>query len=265
MAKLKFTSCQAPIAEPAFRAVVTYLADRLPCAVEYLGDLPWQDRMQGFDAGEIQVCWLCGLQYVWRVDVPSPPLELLAAPVMADARYGDRPVYFSDVLVRSDSRFHTFADLRGATFAYNEPTSHSGCNVMRYHLANLGERTGFFGRVIESGSHQASLQLLLAGSIDAAAVDTTVFQLASAQDPQLLHDLRSVASLGPSSMPPWVIRHETSPALRSRLRTLLTTMHADPAGQAALHQGPWSRFAAVTDIDYDPIRQMDQLAGLVNW
>jgi phosphonate transport system substrate-binding protein len=262
---LRFTSCQAPIAESAFRSVVTYLADRLPCAVEYLGDIPWQERMQGLDAGAIQVCWLCGLQYVWRVDVPAPPLELLAAPVMAAARYQDRPVYFSDVLVAHTSPVQSFVDLRGATFAYNEPTSHSGCNVMRYHLASLGEMAGFFGRVVESGAHQASLQLLRDGVIAAAAVDTTVFQLACTQEPHLAHDLRVVATLGPSPMPPWVIHKNTPLALRTLLRTLLTTMHTDPAGLPVLQHTPWARFAPVTDPDYDPIRHMDQLAAQVRW
>jgi ABC-type nitrate/sulfonate/bicarbonate transport system substrate-binding protein len=60
-----------------------------------------------------------------------PKLTLLAAPLPAGARYGGKPIYFSDVVVRRDSPYQTFADLRGVTWGYNEPGSQSGYNVVR--------------------------------------------------------------------------------------------------------------------------------------
>ena len=84
----------------------------------------------------------------------------------------------SDVIVRADSPFLSFADLRGAVWAYNEPRSHSGYNVVRYHLAAKGMPAAYFGRVVESGSHHNSLQMILQRSIDAAAIDSTVLEAA---------------------------------------------------------------------------------------
>ncbi len=66
-------------------------------------------------------------------------IDLLAAPVMAAERYQGQPVYYSDIVVHHASRFQTFADLRNATWAYNEPHSHSGYHVVRFHLAQTGE------------------------------------------------------------------------------------------------------------------------------
>jgi phosphonate transport system substrate-binding protein len=31
-------------------------------------DIRWQERLRRFDAGRIQVAWMCGLPYVWRAD-----------------------------------------------------------------------------------------------------------------------------------------------------------------------------------------------------
>ena len=90
---------------------------------------------------------------------------------MAGPRYGARPVYFTDVIVRHDHPARAFADLRGATWSFNNPGSHSGYNVVRHHLLELGETRGFFGRVVCGGSHQGSIQLVLDGEIDAAGVD----------------------------------------------------------------------------------------------
>lgn len=72
--------------------------------------MPWQERERQLYAGEIHAAWICGLPYVLRADVADWPLELLAAPVIADARYGDRPIYFSDIVVHRDSLAFGFED-----------------------------------------------------------------------------------------------------------------------------------------------------------
>ena len=69
-------------------------------------------------------------------------------------RYGGRPIYFSDVIVHRDSPFRSFLDLRGHSWAYNEPLSHSGYGITRYHLLELGETGGFFSEVVEAGFHE---------------------------------------------------------------------------------------------------------------
>ena len=249
------TSCQAPIAEPFWTAVAAWLGRRLGRDILLLDALPWERRRAAFDAGEAQVCWLCGPPYVWRRD-GGEPIELLAAPVMAAARYRDRPVYYSDVIVRREDPHQHFMDLRGLTWAINERSSHSGYFVTRQHLASLGVRDGFFGRIVESGAHQRSLELLLSGQIDATAIDSTVLELALTQDPALAARIRQIDALGPSPMPPWVVRSELASRLRHDLRQALLSMHQDPAGRDALALGQVGRFAPVEDADYDPIRQM---------
>ena len=144
---LKFTSCQAPSADAFCGEVARFIGEQLGVRTEFVRELPWQDRERWFDHGEIDVCWMCGWPYALRADSPSAGLDLIAAPVMADPRYLDRPVYFSDVVVRADSRFTAFEDLRGAAWAYNEPMSHSGYNVVRHYMAERNIHGGFFGPV----------------------------------------------------------------------------------------------------------------------
>ena len=74
-------------------------------------------------------------------------MELLAVPVPAGSRYCGQPVYFSDVIVRERVPFEVLTELRGAVWAYNEPRSHSGYNVVRAYLSRLGEtRAAFLAR-----------------------------------------------------------------------------------------------------------------------
>jgi phosphonate transport system substrate-binding protein len=256
MTTLTFTSCQAPIADSMCQSITHYLAPRLNMPTAFMGDISWEVRDRLFDAGQIDIAWICGAPYVRKANRPDASLELLVAPVMAAARYQQRPIYFSDVVVHRASPFREFADLRGASWAYNEPGSHSGYHVVRYHLARLGESSGYFGRVIESGAHQTSLQYILDRQVDAAAIDSTVLELVCAQRPATCAQLRVIATFGPSPMPPWVIGRHVDPQLREQVRTLLLHMHEDPHGQAILARGQIARFAAVTDRTYDAIRHM---------
>src|SRR5262245_144382 len=159
---LRFSSCQAPIAEPFCAALASAIGAKLGIGSEFVGGISWQERDRLLDRGEIHVCWICGLPYVRKRDNGQQhAVELVAAPVGSHVRYGDQPIYYSDVLVHAESGLRTFAQLRGRTWAYNEPGSHSGHNITRYQLAVEGFGPTFFGRIVQSGSHQESLQLLL--------------------------------------------------------------------------------------------------------
>ena len=253
---LTLASCQAPIADAGVRATAAALGALLGERVILRDDLDWPERYAQLDAGAIDIGWICGTPYVRRADANRPTVRLLATPVPAAARYGGQPVYYSDVLVRNASAARSFADLRGARWAYNEPGSHSGYHVWRAHLATLGETTAYFGQIVQSGAHQRSVELILSGAVDAAAVDSTVLELLTRAAPALAQQLRSVATLGPSPGPPWVARAGMELDRLARLRRALLTLHTSPAGQAALDGWGTARFAAVRDEDYHSIRVM---------
>jgi phosphonate transport system substrate-binding protein len=253
---MNLVSLMAANADPLYRALSAWLARRIETAIEVIDDVPWQERERMLDRGEAQVGFICGLPYALKVDRPDPLVELLAAPVMRGARYQDRPVYFSDVVVRDDSAFRYFADLRGACWAYNESGSQSGYNLVRCHLARLGEPTGYFGRVVEAGAHQRSLRMVLDGVVDASAIDSIVLEQELRQHPELAPRLRIVETLGPSPIPPAVASTPLPAALRQALREALIGMHEDREGGKILAAAGIARFVPVVDADYDEIRRM---------
>jgi phosphonate transport system substrate-binding protein len=175
---------------------------------------------------------------------------------MRGKRYRNQPIYFSDVVVRSDSPFKELADLQGRSWAYNEPGSHSGYNVVRYHLALRGESSGFFGRAIQSGAHQTSLQMILKGEVDGSAIDSTVLELELEKDPAIRSQIRIIDTFGPSPIPVWVTSKITPLEIRKALLELLTGLDRDPSGGKLLRGARMRRFVPVSDRDYDPIREM---------
>jgi phosphonate transport system substrate-binding protein len=259
---LKFTSCQAPSADPLCEALVEFVGHSMGLPTEFVADRSWKERESAFDSGDIDVCWMCGWPYTERADT-SAAVDLIAAPVMADPRYLGLPVYFSDVVVRADSRFHAFADLRGGSWAYNEPKSHSGYNVVRWFLAEQNITGPFFGSAIESGSHADSIELILRGDVDAGAIDSTVLAAIGRIRPAATRSLRVIETIGPSPAPPWVMRSSLPPALRETLRRAFLTVHDSADGRAILQEAAVLRLGAVTDRDYDPSRAMAATAAAI--
>lgn len=260
---LRFTSCQAPNAEGHVSQIVSYLGKRLGVNIEYVDSLDWQSREAALYKGEIHAGWICGLPYVLEAERPSPSIELLAAPVMMGERYKEQPVYYSDVVVRADSEVSSFADLRGKTWAFNEPHSHSGYNLTRYMLAKKGLSGDFFSSPIAAGSHERALRLVLRGSIDASAIDSTVLETELRNHPDIASEIRVLESWGPSSIPPWVIHRSVDKKMVAALRHEILNMAANDEGRGILELGGMSKFVPVTDTDYQAIREMYKTAQRV--
>lgn len=263
MDSLTISTCMAPNMDFICRYLAAYLSKKISIPVVPKLDISWQERERLLDEGQINLCWICGLPYVRKADHSSSQIELLAAPVMQGDRYQNRPIYYSDLVVHTDSPFMNLADLRNASWAYNEPGSQSGYNVVRYELALRGETSGFFGLVLESGAHLASLKMILDRDVDASAIDSTVLELELLKDPSLQSQIRIIDTFGPSPIPPWVVSKNTPPELQKRLRELFLHMDRDPKGRALLSKGRMIRFAPLNDRDYDPIREMARLAETV--
>jgi phosphonate transport system substrate-binding protein len=249
---LRFLTFLAPNLFLVYQYIVDYLARNLGCQA----DLSLGTSFDPLQTGQVEGAFFCGLPYVQLTRRQPPPVELLVAPILRGDRYQGRPIYFSDVIVHCDSTLKSFADLRGCTWAYNELGSHSGYNITRYRLLQLGETQGFFGRVVAAGSHQKAIELVCAGEVDAAAIDSQTLAVELQERPALTTKLRLIEALGPSPGLPIVVTRQVAPALKSSLRTLLVNMAQDPQAKTQLARGCIEKFVAVIDSDYDPIREM---------
>jgi len=261
---LLLTSCQAAVSDPLWRGLAGYLNSRLEQPVSFVVDLPWKERLAQLADGRLHAGWICGGYYVAMTERAEADWVLLAAPVPDELRYQHQPVYFADVVVRRDHPATDFTGLRGSRLAINEPGSWSGYHALRYQLARLCESPGFFSGVVVSGGHQQSLEWVLRGRAETAAIDSTVMDALIRENHALVHRLRVLSSIGPAPMPPWVVQRRLAPELRRDLRGLLLGMHEDPEGAAILAAHGMARFARMEDHDYRPLRSMLELAATVS-
>jgi phosphonate transport system substrate-binding protein len=228
-----------------------YLAERLRCPMKLV---------VGSDYSQLPLCadiaFVCSLPYVEHTRLGAPRIEPLVAPVLKGERYGGKPIYFSDVIVRRESPIESFADLRGRSWAYNEPQSQSGYGITRFHLATRGETNGYFGRVVEAGWHERAIHMVCSGEVDASAIDSHVLDVALRQNPSLADRLRIIDTLGPSTIQPIVVARSLPEPLKSELRDVFLGMADDPRARPQFERALVERFEQVTDATYDDVRHM---------
>jgi phosphonate transport system substrate-binding protein len=251
-AELRFGTFLAPRMMPVYRTVADAVGRSLGVSTVLVAEPgfdSWPDDLN-------DVSFICGLPYVDFERRGCAPAIPVAAPVLQGSRYGGRPIYFSDVIVRRDSSLRSFLDLRGRSWAYNEVLSHSGYGLPRYSLLQLGETDGFFSSLVKTGSHLESIARVAAGDADGSAIDSQVLTVAMADDPALPSELRIVASLGPSTIPPVMVSRRVPPGLRAQITDVIVSLHHDPQAREHLSDAQVERFVAVAPDSYDDIRAM---------
>lgn len=249
---LSFATYLAPSLLGVYETIALEVGRRVGIATELVVEATYDSC----ERDEHEVCFVCSLPYVMferqRLDVAIP----VAAPVLLGERYAGRPIYFSDVIVRSDSPFRSFLDLRGRSWAYNEPLSHSGYGITRYHMVTMGETSGFFGEVVEAGFHDRAVRMVANGEVDASAIDSQVLAIEVRADPDLAGQLRVIEELGPSTIQPVAVSRRVPTELREEVRRALLTMTDDPEIRDVLSAGLIERFEPVGPSSYDDIRVM---------
>jgi len=259
--ELRFITYLSPgIPREFFETLVDHvrraLGRRASLLVEPRVSGPMRGIENPFSTGEADVGFMCAPSFFWLHELEEPPVELLpAAPVFQDSRTPGQPVYFSEMIVRRESPVGSFLDLRGCSWAYNDPCSLSGYYSMLKKLAEMGENLGFFDRVHNSGSHLKSIKMVVRGKVDAAAIDSNVLRIKLRSSPELGEQLRILESWGPFPIQPVVLRSALSLELKASLRAGLLTIGRGSDTPTVLANFGLERFVPITYKHYAPEKQ----------
>jgi phosphonate transport system substrate-binding protein len=203
------------------------------------------------EKGALDVAFVCGGPYVEGKE--SFDLELLAVP----ETLGGETVYYSTLIVPTDSPARTMEDLRGKRFAFTDPASNSGKLVPTYQLAKANEMPEeFFGEIIYTYAHDQSIHEVKDKKVDGAAVDSLIYDYLVDKDPEIKAGTKVINLSEPYGIPPVVVRPDIPEELRSKLETTLLQMGEDPQGKLILEGMHIKRFVKSDDSAYDTIRQI---------
>jgi ABC-type phosphate/phosphonate transport system substrate-binding protein len=218
--------------------------------LDHAAPAPLEDLWARDDLG---AAFMCGFPFASA----SPQPIALAAPVPSPPRYGGRPRYCTDFIVRADSRFGSLHDTFGGRIGWTVEHSQSGYNAVRHHLLGQhGPEPLYAEWVGPLVTPRRVIEAVLDDRIDVGPLDSYVHDLIRRHDPETASKLRVIDSTAMTPIPPLVASRAVDGDAVARLRRALLSCHAEPAIAVTLDMLLISRFAPVEAADY---------AGLLAW
>jgi phosphonate transport system substrate-binding protein len=194
--------------------------------------------------------WACGAPFV--EDHKAYGQQLVAVPL-----FHGQPLYHSLILARKDGKERRLADFRGKVLAYSDIRSNSGFVSPAYALHQQGiDISDQFRLLINAGSHEHSIEALLSGLADVAAVDEYVWVEYLKVHPDAANKLRVVESMGPYPFTPIVAGPAVRPAVLNGLAGTLTSLKSDREGRVLLNNFGLDGFVVEPVSFYAPIQKM---------
>ncbi len=199
---------------------------------------------------DLGAAMMCGLPYAQSQPRPT----LVAAPVPSPARYGGKPVYFTDIVVRADACFEKLEDTFGGVVGYTLADSMSGGVAWRRHLAPYREARGaqLYRHAVGNLIHaRGVIDALATGAIDVGPLDSYYHDLLRHNDPGFAAKVRVIASTGAMPIPPLVATAGLTPDELLRLRDALRATARAGELQALRERLLLAGFAVPQPADYD--------------
>ncbi|HEV8439006.1 MAG TPA: PhnD/SsuA/transferrin family substrate-binding protein [Methylomirabilota bacterium] len=218
--------------------------------------LPLDDLWAREDLGCV---FMCGYPWALRADPP----HLLAAPVPSPPRYGGRPVYFTDFIVRADSAYRTLEDTFGGCIAYSAEHSHSGYNAARFHLLSYRtpSRPTLYRRALGPLHRQLPvIDAVIDGQADVGPIDGYALDLLRRHGAERAERVRVIATTVAAPSAPLVASPRVDADSRERLITALLEAEAAPALASTLDELLLARFVRVETGDFEVFLQRQRAA-----
>lgn len=209
--------------------------------------------MNAMIAKQIDVAWLSGKSYCQTREDSKDGVEPLVAAQRPDGGLG----YNSVLIVKSDSPYKTYEDLKGKTVARTDPLSGSGYIVPTLEFAKMGKPVDQYFKSPLSGGHPQGVLGVLKGTYDGAFTWTTkgdsFGNIHKMIEKGLLkrEQIRVIWTSNLLPSPPVVIRRDLPVEMRMDMLKLFARLQAkSPKLAAAVAQGDTNGLVAVYHEDY---------------
>lgn len=249
--RVAFASILSPAKNiEGYHQLLSYLEGRLGRPVRLVQRMTYAEVNELMRAGQIDMAFVCTLAYV--EGNREFGMELLVAPQVRG-----QTVYYSYLIVPKESPVNSLMGLKGKAFAFSDPLSNTGRLVPTYHLSLLGTTPDdFFSRYVFTYSHDNSIVAVADGLVDAAAVDSLVYDFFATTEPDMIAKTRIIARWGPFGIPPVVVHPGLDPSLKERLRKIFLDIHRKQAGRSTITDLFIDRFVPIQDEAYNSVRRI---------
>jgi ABC-type phosphate/phosphonate transport system substrate-binding protein len=250
--------------EARWRELFAWIAQRSSVPLELIDHSPPALLDALWSRGDLGAVAMCGYPLAtWEGGSRPVPV---ASPAPDPEPFSGRAVYWTDIVVRADSRFERDDDLAGASFGWTVEDSQSGYQAARRHFARRALARGgrFFGALRGPlVTPRAVVDSILAGSIDAGPLDGYWHALLRRHEPAVAKRLRVIARTAETPIPCFVAAQGTAPEIRERLRKAFIESSEATALHGVFHDLALARFERIEAGVYETLarqaREVDAL------
>jgi len=209
-----------PQVAAAWRELILWVGQRAGVGLNWIDHAYPAPLGELWSRPDLGCAFMCGFPYARSA---TPP-KLISAPVPSPARYGGKPVYFTDFVVRATADFRTLEDTFGGRIGYTVEDSQSGFNAPRHHLLRFRSTlrpTLYKESIGPLVTPRRVIEAVLESRIDVGPLDSYVHDLLKKHDPDLTGRLRTIATTAAAPIPPLIAAPSCDDAVVARLRDAL--------------------------------------------
>ncbi len=237
-----------------YKDFINYISEKLGIRIEFTQRKTYDEVNLLIENEQVDFAFLCSGAYV-EPEVRNK-VELLAVPVI-----NGKPFYQAYIITNKvRTEISKFEDLRGRTFAFTDPLSHTGHYYVLKKLNDSGETVkNFFSKSIFTNAHDNSIQLVDKGTIDGATIDGLIYDYLYKVNPERVKNVRVIEKSEYFGIPPIVIQKNIDRSLKEKIRKIILDMHNDSTGKKILGKLFMDKFIVGDKKNYQSVRKYREL------
>ncbi|MDY0146808.1 MAG: phosphate/phosphite/phosphonate ABC transporter substrate-binding protein [Halothiobacillus sp.] len=225
-----------------------YLEKRLNKKIELIVTTDYSSMIEAMRHGRLDIAYFGPLSYVLAKS--KSDIEAFAA-----LEKDGSTTYQSVVIANIRAGINDFADIKGKNMAYGDMASTSSHLIPKSMLADKGlwAKKDYEEHFV--GAHDAVALAVQNGHAQAGGLSRPIFESLVARKIISLDKVKVLGYSKPFPQYPWTMRSNLAPALKDKIKVAFLEIR-DPA---VLKPFKADAFAAVTDKDYDVVRELGSL------
>ncbi len=233
-----------------YRKIADYVASQLDVPVILVQRNTYEEVNQLMANGAVDIAFSStGAYGAYR---GLTDVELLAM-----QQYQGNSLYTTYVIVNKSSTIETMEGLRGKSFAFTDPLSYSGhLSVMQHLKQNKELPERYFSRFFYTYNHDKSIWAVANNLADGASIDSMIYDYAQEKTPELIDQIRIIASIGSAPTGPIIMRKNLSSEMKEQLREIFLNMEKSPEARKGMQGLLIDRFVMPQPNLYEPLRNL---------
>jgi len=187
-------------------------------------------------------------------------IEIIARPEWLDGSSSYRGYIF----VRKDSGIESVKDMKNKSLVLVDKATTAGYIFQRYYFKYSGiiSMEDYFSRISFARSHDAAAWSVYSGEADIGGAKNHIFNSLKEEYPDFSEQMLVLAESPEVPSNGLAVRKDLNPAIKSRLKNLLLSLHENTVGREVLNNFGAHKFIVTTDDDYDALYNMIKDLGI---